>query len=150
MSRRETWDKAVPVMGSNVHRNAVGLDVTAGDYLTATRKVAELQAQVEAKLCRADVLALVTPTVPHTAQPVADYLDAEADPLSVGGDVGRNVLPGSVWGMCGCSIPVQRFVNGTEQAPMGQQLPVGLQLLCVSGHERDVLQLALAIEALPG
>lgn len=115
--------------------------------------MAKLQAQVEAKLRAAGVMALVTPTVPHTAQPVEDFLDAEADPLSVGSAVGRNVLPGSVWGMCGCSIPVERFSVSRGQSHVarargGQRLPVGLQLLCSSGHERDVLQLALAIEAL--
>eukprot|EP01051_Picozoa_sp_SAG22_P020918 SAG22_NODE_4412_length_1278_cov_1.648855_2_plen_146_part_00 len=140
-------------MGSNVHRNAIGLEVTAGDYLTATRKVADLQARVAAKLRTAGVVALVTPTVPHTAQPVSDFADAEADPLSVGSAVGRNVLPGSVWGLCGCSLPVQRFAASKGESIVAgpgekDQLPVGLQLLCESGRERDVLGLALAIESL--
>jgi Asp-tRNA(Asn)/Glu-tRNA(Gln) amidotransferase A subunit family amidase len=116
--------------------------------LTATRKVAELQARVEAKLCASGVAALVTPTVPHTARPVADFPDVEADPLSVGGAVGRNVLPGSVWGLCGCSLPVQRFAASKSDSNVVDELPVGLQLLCGSGRERDVLQLALAIERL--
>ena len=64
------------------------------------------------------------------ANPVDEYGDAEAEPNSVGSAVGRNCLPGSVWGMCGCSIPVQRFGSGG--------LPVGLQLLCAAGNEETV------------
>ena len=64
------------------------------------------------------------------ANPVDEYGDAEAEPNSVGSAVGRNCLPGSVWGMCGCSIPVQRFGSGG--------LPVGLQLLCPAGNEETV------------
>lgn len=141
VARRETWEAAMPLMGSNVHRNRSGLDVSAGDYLRAVQRVEELRLEVETKMRSAGVAALVTPTVPHTAQPVADYADAEADPSSVGADVGRCVLAGSVWGMCGCSINVQRF---SAEAT----LPVGLQLLCPASEERTVLELALAVEAI--
>ena len=70
------------------------------------------------------------------ANPVDEYGDAEAEPNSVGSAVGRNCLPGSVWSMCGCSIPVQRFGSGG--------LPVGLQLLCPAGNEETVRPTAVA------
>ena len=50
-------------MGSNVHRNALGLGVSGGDYLRAVRRVGSLRLEVEAKLAAAGVTALLTPTV---------------------------------------------------------------------------------------
>ena len=53
----------MPLMGSNVHRNALGLGVSGGDYLRAVRRVGSLRLEVEAKLATAGVTALLTPTV---------------------------------------------------------------------------------------
>ena len=66
---------------------------------------------------------------------------AESAPRSVGDTVGRNVLPGNVWGLCGASVPVQNFGNCGG-------LPIGLQLLAPDRAEADVLALAQAFEAL--
>ena len=100
-----------------------------------------LRLQVEQRMASAGVAALLTPTVPHVPHPISDYENAESDPQSVGAAVGRNCLPGNVWGMCGVSMPVQRF---SEKAG----LPVGLQLLCPAGQDATALELALGIEAL--
>ena len=62
-SRRENWERALPLMGSNVHRNALGLEVSGGDYLRAVRRVGSLRLEVEAKLAAAGITALLTPTV---------------------------------------------------------------------------------------
>ena len=140
-TRRETWEEALPLMGTNVHRNALGLDVSGGDYLRAVKRCGELQLQVQQRMASAGVAAVLAPTVPHVAHPVSDFADAEKDPQSVGGSVGRNCLPGNVWGMCGVSMPVQRL----SESP---GLPVGLQLLCPAGQDATVLELALGIEAL--
>eukprot|EP01047_Picozoa_sp_COSAG01_P061527 COSAG01_NODE_7701_length_3092_cov_2.395256_2_plen_533_part_00 len=142
--RRKKWAQAVPFMGSNVYRNAVGLDVTAEQYVDAKREVGQLQRAVADKLTGARVAGLLAPTVPHVAQPLSAFTDAEAHTRSVGGGVGRNVLAGSIWGLCGVSVPIERFAPPGGSARL---LPVGMQILCQAGQEERALALGLALEA---
>ena len=79
------------------------------------------------------------------ARRLADFEHgAEAGTRSVGGAVGKNVLPGNVWGLCGVSVPVQQFGQHAPDA----RLPVGLQILCLPMQEEIALGLGMAVEAL--
>lgn len=90
---------------------------------------------------RAGIDALVSPTVPHLPLLLSEVDGAaESAVRSVGGAVGRNTLPGNVWGLCGASLPVHHFAGGA--------LPVGLQLLGRDMAEEKVLAIAMALEAL--
>ncbi len=87
-----------------------------------------------------DVDVLITPTSPSVAFKIGERI---RDPLSMYmADV--YTLPASLAGICGVSVPA-----GTVEE-QGEQLPVGVQLLCPALGESTMFRAAAGIEQLVG
>jgi aspartyl-tRNA(Asn)/glutamyl-tRNA(Gln) amidotransferase subunit A len=83
--------------------------------------------------------ALLSPTTPLLADAAEDLADPAAA-IAWNRRSGRNTRPGNLFGLCGISLPVHR----------GDELPVGLQLMCPGGTDDRLLAIAASVEALLG
>ncbi|MDP6803800.1 MAG: amidase [Rhodospirillales bacterium] len=82
----------------------------------------------------------ITPTVPYSPRPVADFDDAAlAERLVPVGSANTRI--GNLFGLSAVSIPVHH---------LGSRLPAGMQILCGGGEDARVLAIACAIEAVIG
>jgi len=122
-----------PVTGA---RAALGLDVSAHQYVHAQKRLRQLQALVTNKCIETD--AWISPTclmLPPTLEEIqqSDAVAARAL-LSA-----RNTQPGNLFGMCSTSVPLQ--VDG---------LPVGLQLMMPSREDHRLLTTSIAVQDLLG
>ena len=83
-----------------------------------------------------DVDALITPTSPRVAAPVAGHEDPVVA-ASWSRETLRFTRPGNLFGLCGVSLPIGHLTGS---------LPVGLQLLARSGADGELLALAQSVE----
>jgi aspartyl-tRNA(Asn)/glutamyl-tRNA(Gln) amidotransferase subunit A len=126
------FDELDPVVAQ---RMILGKDVTAGDYLQTCYAARQLRAKAANTL--KDVDALLVPTTPLPAQPVAEvdtnldnYLERNALYL-------RNTCIGNVLNMCGLSLPCGFTQEG---------LPIGLLIYAKPFQEDVVLRAGYAFE----
>ncbi|MBI4183520.1 MAG: amidase [Proteobacteria bacterium] len=119
-------------------RFEIARKVSAIDYFTEMRKVAELAAAANARLAEVD--ALVAPTVPVTVPTLAEVEDT-ATYVQANGAMTRNTQPINLLGLCAITIPAALDAKG---------MPVGLQLVARAGAEERLLAVALACEKVLG
>jgi len=84
--------------------------------------------------------AWISPTVPQIPPPI-DNFKAVSDIAEWNRLATQNTRPGNLFNQCGISIPIHH---------LGADLPVGLQLCAPSSCDAELLQAAMAIEALLG
>lgn len=108
--------------------------VPAPVYIRALRRRGELAAAMDARLAGLD--ALVLPTVPILAPPIADMAD-EAVRDRAEGLLLRNTQIANQFDLCAISLPMP-----------GTSLPAGLMLVGRGGHDRRLFAVAAAVEAL--
>lgn len=113
-----------------------GRDVTAVEYLQTRRAWDDLRRR--AARAMADVDALLVPTTPFAALPVADCDDRGAAYWRVNGLCLRNTAAANLLGLCAISLPCGFTREG---------LPVGLMLIGQPFQESRLLRLARAYEA---
>lgn len=106
-------------------------------YIRALRRRAELAAAMDERLTGFDVLAL--PTVPLLAPRIADLAGDETRRNRTEGLLLRNTQVANQFDLCAISLPVPDM-----------ELPAGLMLVARNGHDRRLLGIAAAVEALLG
>jgi aspartyl-tRNA(Asn)/glutamyl-tRNA(Gln) amidotransferase subunit A len=114
-------------------RMLAGKDMTAVDFLALQRAFEDLRRRFHRRMAGFD--ALLTPTTPFTALPVAQ---ADTDDYSrINGLCLRNTSAANQLGLCALSLPC-----GFDEAA----LPIGLQLICRPFEENTALCLGQAYE----
>ncbi|HKX10544.1 MAG TPA: amidase [Stellaceae bacterium] len=111
-----------------------GREMTAVDYVRLLDERADLIAQVDRE--SADVDALIMPTLPLVAPPIAAFAKDE-DFWRLNGRILRNCAPINFLDRCAITIPI---------TPPGEA-PVGLTAVGRHGDDRKLLALSLGIEA---
>ena len=111
-----------------------GRQMPAYEYLGLRRDLEDLQRRARAALGNVD--ALLTPTTPFPALPVAE-VDQQEEYWRVNGLCLRNTSAVNLLGLCAISLPCG-FTHGG--------LPIGLQLIARPFEEARLLRLALAYE----
>jgi aspartyl-tRNA(Asn)/glutamyl-tRNA(Gln) amidotransferase subunit A len=130
------FDELDPVVA---RRMATGRTLSAPDYFTQIRKWRALRESAIRTL--ADVDALLVPTAPLTAKPLAT-IDASYDTYaSYNGRYLRNTTLGNVLGWCGVSVPCGLDRDG---------LPIGLMVYAKPFQEDVALRVARAYEKASG
>ncbi|RRH89404.1 amidase [Mesorhizobium tamadayense] len=114
---------------------ARALTVPASVYIRTIRRRTELTAAMEKRLGAIDVLAL--PTVPMVAPSIAAMAGDEALRERTEGLLLRNTQVANQFDLCAISLPMP-----------GTTLPSGLMLVARNGHDRRLLGIAAAVEAL--
>jgi aspartyl-tRNA(Asn)/glutamyl-tRNA(Gln) amidotransferase subunit A len=128
-TRRKRFDPRVAA------RIAPGEGVSAADYLNLLQHRRDWISRVEARLAGFD--ALICPTVPIVAPPIAELIDDDAAFFKANGLLLRNTFPINFLDGCAFSLPCQ--------APGA--LPVGLMLAAPGGHDAALAAVALAVES---
>jgi aspartyl-tRNA(Asn)/glutamyl-tRNA(Gln) amidotransferase subunit A len=113
-----------------------GRALEAWEYLHRKARYAELAARAAQVLAGYD--AIISPTVPITAPPVAMLSDPDTY-ARLNLAMLRNTCVVSFLGLCAVTIPAGHDAAG---------LPVGLQLIGAPGHEARLLAVARQIETL--
>ncbi|AZO13123.1 MULTISPECIES: amidase [unclassified Mesorhizobium] len=113
------------------------LAVTASVYIRTIRRRTELVAAMDERLSGVDVLAF--PTTPMVAPSIAVIASDEALRNRTEGLLLRNTQVANQFDLCAISLPMP-----------GMRLPVGLMLVGRHGHDRQLLSIAAAVEALLG
>ncbi|OBQ87094.1 amidase [Mesorhizobium sp. WSM3873] len=111
------------------------LTVPASAYIRTMRRRAELVAAMAERLQTIDALAL--PTVPMVAPSIAAMAGDEALRDRTEGLLLRNTQVANQFDLCAISLPMP-----------GTKLPAGLMLVARHGHDRRLLGIAAAVEAL--
>ncbi|RWM15962.1 amidase family protein, partial [Mesorhizobium sp.] len=111
------------------------LTVPASIYIRTIRRRRELAAAMEERLQAFDVLAL--PTTPMVAPSIAAMAADEALRDRTEGLLLRNTQVANQFDLCAVSLPMP-----------GMKLPAGLMLMARRGHDRRLLGIAAAAEAL--
>ncbi|PBB83110.1 amidase [Mesorhizobium sp. WSM3879] len=111
------------------------LTVPASAYIRTIRRRAELVAAMAERLQAVDALAL--PTVPMVAPSIAAMAGDEALRGRTEGLLLRNTQVANQFDLCAISLPMP-----------GTKLPAGLMLVARHGHDRRLLGIAAAVEAL--
>jgi aspartyl-tRNA(Asn)/glutamyl-tRNA(Gln) amidotransferase subunit A len=127
-TQRERFDPRVAA------RVALGEPVSAADYLALLEGRRAWSARTAAALDGFD--ALIGPTVPMVAPPVAPLLTDDDAFFRVNGLLLRNTFPINFLDGCAFSLPCQ--------AP--DDLPVGLMLAAPNGHDARLAAVARAVE----
>jgi aspartyl-tRNA(Asn)/glutamyl-tRNA(Gln) amidotransferase subunit A len=120
-----------PVVAARI---APGLTLGADAFIDMRTRFAALAREAHAAIAGVD--ALLTPTCPRVAAPVADH----ADPQSAAAwsrETLRFTRPGNLFGLCGISLPIGHLAGS---------LPVGLQLMAAGGADAPLLAIAETIE----
>ena len=112
-----------------------GADMSAADYLDLVQARRNWMARMESQLAGLD--AVLSPTVPMTAPPMADLVQDDSAFFRVNGLLLRNTSVVNMLDGCGLSLPCH---------PPGS-LPVGLMVWHAAMHDDTVLDVSLQIEA---
>lgn len=116
-------------------RIALGEGVSAADYITMQQRRRDWILRMSRALQGFD--ALLCPTVPMVAPPIADLLDNDEAFFKANGQLLRNTFAINFLDGCSFSLPCQA----------AGELPVGLMLSAPGGHDAPLASLALAVEA---
>jgi aspartyl-tRNA(Asn)/glutamyl-tRNA(Gln) amidotransferase subunit A len=116
-------------------RIALGEGVSAADYIVMQQRRRDWMHRVGQRLAGFD--ALISPTVPLLAPPLAALLHDDAAFFRTNGLLLRNTFAINFLDGCAFSLPCQ--------AP--GELPVGLMLSAPAGHDAALAAVALAVEA---
>jgi aspartyl-tRNA(Asn)/glutamyl-tRNA(Gln) amidotransferase subunit A len=128
-TQRERFDPRVAL------RIEPGAGVSAADYITMQQRRRDWIGRVTHKLQGFD--ALICPTTPITAPPIADLVASDEVFFRLNGLLLRNTFPINFLDGCAFSLPCH--------APGA--LPVGLMLSAPHGHDAHLAAVALAVEA---
>jgi aspartyl-tRNA(Asn)/glutamyl-tRNA(Gln) amidotransferase subunit A len=129
-TRRELFDARVAV------RIAPGEGVSAHDYITMQQRRRDWMQRVGQRLAGFD--ALVCPTVPITAPPIAQLLASDEAFFKANGLLLRNTFVINFLDGCAFTLPCHA----------AGELPVGMMLAAPAGHDAALAGMALAVEAL--
>jgi aspartyl-tRNA(Asn)/glutamyl-tRNA(Gln) amidotransferase subunit A len=113
-----------------------GANMTAFDYIDLLAARKDWIARVEARLQGFD--AMLSPTVPMVAPPIASVLNDDTEFFRVNGLLLRNTAVVNMLDGCGISLPCHQ----------PDELPVGLMLWHAAMHDDSVLDAALQVETL--
>jgi aspartyl-tRNA(Asn)/glutamyl-tRNA(Gln) amidotransferase subunit A len=116
-------------------RMALGQGVSAADYLTMIDQRQAWIARSNAAVQAFD--AVICPTVPLVAPPIADTCDTDAAFFAANRLLLRNTFAINYWDGCAISLPCQAAGD----------LPVGLMLARANGQDSDLLGVAKATES---
>ena len=119
-------------------RVALGEGVSAADYITMQHRRHDWIRRMQQQLAGFD--ALICPTVPIVAPPIAELLHSDEAFFKANGLLLRNTF--AINFLDGCSVTLPCHTAG--------DLPVGLMLSAPAGHDAALSGLALAVEALLG
>lgn len=128
-TQRERFDPRVAA------RMALGESVSAADYLRMHQRRRDWIARMGRRLQGVD--AMVCPTVPITAPPIADLLATDEAFFKANGLLLRNTFAINFLDGCAFSLPCHD----------GGSLPVGLMLASTAGQDAVLAGVALAVEA---
>lgn len=128
-TQRERFDPRVAA------RLALGEGVSAADYITMQQRRRDWIARMQRALTGFD--ALISPTVPLLAPPIADLLASDEAFFKANGQLLRNTFAINFQDGCAFTLPCQAAGD----------LPVGLMLSAPAGHDAALAGLALAVEA---
>jgi aspartyl-tRNA(Asn)/glutamyl-tRNA(Gln) amidotransferase subunit A len=112
-----------------------GASMTAFEYIDLVAARADWIARMETNLQNFD--AVLSPTVPMVAPPIANVLNDDTEFFRVNGLLLRNTAVVNMLDGCGISLPCQQL----------DELPVGLMIWHAAMHDDAVLAAALQIEA---
>ena len=112
-----------------------GASMTTNDYVDLVAARANWINRMEMRL--QDFDAVLSPTVPMVAPPIASVLNDDAEFFRVNGLLLRNTAVVNMLDGCGISLPCHR----------SGELPVGLMLWHAALHDDTVLDAALQVEA---
>ena len=129
-TQRERFDPRVAV------RIAPGESVSAADYIVMQQRRRDWIVRTEARLAGFD--ALICPTVPMVAPPIADLVASDEAFFKANGLLLRNTF--AVNFLDGCAFTLPAHAAG--------ELPVGLMLSAAGGHDAALAGVALAVQAL--
>ena len=115
-----------------------GLTLTAEQFIAMRARFGALARAAQAAMTHVD--ALITPTSPRIAAPVAGHEDATTA-AAWSKETLRFTRPGNLFGLCGISLPIEHLTGS---------LPVGLQLLARGGADAELLALARTVEDVLG
>ncbi len=136
---RETFERARPEMDPVVAtRAATGLRTAAADIMALETRRRRSTANVTAGFAAVD--AWITPTA-ATLPPTLRALDDPDRALAAALGMTRNTQPANYFGLSAASLALMGE---------GDVLPIGLQLTCAGGSDRQALALSLAVEAVLG
>jgi aspartyl-tRNA(Asn)/glutamyl-tRNA(Gln) amidotransferase subunit A len=116
-------------------RIALGEGVSAADYITMQQRRRDWINRMQVALAGFD--ALISPTVPLLAPPIAELQASDEAFFKANGQLLRNTFAINFLDGCAFTLPCQ--------AP--GELPVGLMLSAPAGHDAALAGLALAVEA---
>ena len=129
-TQRERFDPRV------AQRVALGEGVSAADYITMVQRRQDWIQRVQRQLAGFD--ALISPTVPIVAPPVAPLLHSDEAFFKANSLLLRNTFVINFLDGCSCTLPCHA----------AGELPVGLMLSAPGGHDAALSGLALAVESL--
>jgi aspartyl-tRNA(Asn)/glutamyl-tRNA(Gln) amidotransferase subunit A len=128
----EHFDELDPVVAQRMIK---GKEIRAGEYLQTCYRARQLRAAAGDALKNFD--ALLVPTTPLPAQPVAELDTTLENYLAQNARYLRNTCIGNVLNMCGLSIPCGFTNDG---------LPIGLMIYGKSFQEEMVLRIGYAFQ----
>lgn len=128
-TQRERFDPRVAV------RIALGENVSAADYITMQQRRRDWIARTTHALAGFD--AVICPTVPITAPPIADLVASDEVFFKANGLLLRNTFAFNFLDGCAFTLPCHE----------PGALPVGLMLAAPGGHDATLAAIALAVEA---
>jgi len=126
------FDELDPVVA---HRMIRGRQLSAPDYFALLRQWADLRRRLAARL--ADVDALLVPTTPLPAKPLAEVDHTRESYSQYNGHYLRNTAVGNILNLCGVSVPCGFTRSG---------LPIGLMVYGKPFQEDVVLRVTHAYE----
>lgn len=116
-----------------VSRIDMGKQVTAVDYIEMSRRRARLIAEMDEVLAPYD--ALITPTTPIVAPPIAEVLKGIEAFVPRTLTLIRNTVIGNFFDLCSVTLPIP-----------SEGLPVGLMLTARHGHDARLFEIAAGLE----